>query len=237
MSHHRDKYASNYRDHSHIRIKKKKKKKKSENSIYVLLFFFSISLILYFNSEKVVNFVENLKKNSDNITLSNSAGYMHPMKNGKINKEDEDDSIKTLSITNSDDIRTNLLLDSFNIKKFEDDTYKLKFFDNDLINKIEIVKNSNFIYDAINYLFKEIKGKNLYPANKKDKLILRNEKEIINATSKLKRLIIIKLLKCLLVLVLLYIIFRLISSLLKKVINFIFVLIIKIIKFCCCGGL
>ncbi|CRG94219.1 conserved Plasmodium protein, unknown function [Plasmodium gallinaceum] len=234
MGRHNDKYSCNHRGKSHIKSKKKKEKK-SKNNIYVLLFFFSISLILYLNSEKVADFVENFKKNPEISTLSTSTSYTYPMNNG-ITKKEDDDLIRTFKIATNEEIRNNLLMDTFNIKKFEDDTYKLKFYGDDLINNIEIIKKSNFIFDAINYLIKGMKGSNLYSVNQRDKGSLRNEKEKRYDAGKLKRLIIIKLLKCISVLVFIYIIYRLITLLFKNVINFIFVLIFKIIKYCCCGG-
>ncbi|GAB66098.1 hypothetical protein PCYB_082590, partial [Plasmodium cynomolgi strain B] len=60
-------------------------------------------------------------------------------------------------------------------------------------------------------------------------------KDAVSA-NEIKRIILIKLLKCVAVLILLYVVIRLTFTFIKKLINLIILFIFKIIKLCCCGG-
>ncbi|SBS88454.1 conserved Plasmodium protein, unknown function [Plasmodium ovale] len=230
-------------NHSHKGIKKKKKKKYKKNSIFLFIFFMSISIVLYFRSERFLVFAKNVDI-KDGSKIPNS-GDNHSIDDKQKRKKKKDDGVTKRNDYNvttkstpkgsnkNEEIRRDLLLDSFNVKKFEDDTYKLNFLEDGLMNNVDILKNSIFIFDAIKYFYAGFKDGHKNPSVQSDPGALRSGKE--NA-SEIKRLIIIKLIKCVLVLILLYIVIRLVFSFIKKLINLIFVIIFKIIKYCCCGG-
>ncbi|GAW80584.1 hypothetical protein, conserved [Plasmodium gonderi] len=225
-------------DHCNERFKKKKKKKKKKikKNVYLFFQFLFICIILRIGDPKILAFAENVNKND----IKN---FKTPIDNENINKNnegkksggDESNKITNKKYTNpNEDIRRDILLDSFNIKKFDENKYKLNFIDETLGNHADIIKNSTFIFDALNYLFKSFK-ENHANVGEPEKHTLRPGKDSVDA-NEIKRLIIMKLLKCVAVLILLYIIIRLTFSFIKKLINLLIILIFKIIKLCCCGG-
>ncbi|SBT79232.1 conserved Plasmodium protein, unknown function [Plasmodium malariae] len=178
------------------------------------------------NSNTNSNINSNINSNTNGNTNSNINSNTNSNINSNIN-------INTNGNIN-EEIRRDLLMDTFNIKKFEDDAYKLNFLEGGLMDSANVIKNSSFIFDAVKYLFKGIKEGHLKPPDFKDTPGLRSEMD--NNAGEIKRLIIIKIIKCAAVLMLLYIIVRLIFSFFKKLFNLIFVILFKTIKFCCCGG-
>ncbi|SOV77147.1 conserved Plasmodium protein, unknown function [Plasmodium sp. gorilla clade G3] len=216
-------------------LKKMKKKKKKLRNIYKLLIVLSICIILCFNlkffsvSGKNIN---NEKINSHGIITSSV-----PNDNTNIiedNKKEHNTNHTTEELlNNNEEIKNEELSDSSDNREYDQDIYKEKFLGDDFINNVELIKNSKFIINAVNFLLKGYKQS--YTTGERDHTSLRNGNDNPNA-AEIKKLIIIKLLKCIGVLILMYIAIRLAFSFFKKIINLIFTIIFKIFKYCCCGG-
>ncbi|ANQ07992.1 Uncharacterized protein PCOAH_00021830 [Plasmodium coatneyi] len=218
-----------------MRDSKKKKKKIRKNAYLFFLFLFLSGLVClgpptFFTSAKGINTDDtngvNPPKDDKNLGQDNQ-------KNKK--GEDESDQFKSNNHTNKSENTGRDFLDLFNKNKNDGNDYTLNFIDGaSLLNPTDIIKNGTFIFDAVNYLFKKLKEG---PANagSPDAHALRPGKDAVSA-NEIKRIILIKLLKCVAVLILLYVVIRLTFTFIKKLINLIIRFIFKIIKLCCCGG-
>ncbi|SOV22885.1 conserved Plasmodium protein, unknown function [Plasmodium sp. DRC-Itaito] len=227
-------FVYDLKDHSLKKMPKKKKKKLRK--IYKLLIVLSISIILYLNlkffsvSAKNIN---NEKINSHGIITSSI-----PNDNTNIieeNKKEHNTNYSTEELlNNTEEIKKNEeRSDSSDNREYDQHIYKEKFLGDDFISNVELIKNSKFIINAVNFLLKGYKQS--YTTGERDHTSLRNGNDNPNA-AEIKKLIIIKLLKCIGVLILCYIAIRLVFSFFKKIINLIFTIIFKIFKCCCCGG-
>ncbi|CAG9478979.1 conserved Plasmodium protein, unknown function [Plasmodium vivax] len=223
-------------DHPDERFKKKKRKKKKirKNAFLFFLFLFLSGLVClgpstFFTSAKGININDpngvNPPRNDRQLSEDNQ-------KKKKKKGQDESDEFNK-NQTNKSENAERGYLDLFN--KNDGSDYKLNFMDGaSLVNHTDIVKNGTFIFDAVNYLLKKLKEG---PANAgtADMHTLRPGKDAVSA-NEIKRLILIKLLKCVAALILLYIVIRLTFTFIRRLINLIIRFIFKIIKLCCCGG-
>ncbi|SCN12196.1 conserved Plasmodium protein, unknown function [Plasmodium malariae] len=225
-------------DNKNVGDSKKRKKKREDELITVNTSPTNSNISYDSNSNINSNTSSNTNSNTNGNTNSNTSSNTNSNTNGNTNSNTNSNINSNInSNTNgniNEEIRRDLLMDTFNIKKFEDDAYKLNFLEGGLMDSANVIKNSSFIFDAVKYLFKGIKEGHLKPPDLKDTPGLRSEMD--NNAGEIKRLIIIKIIKCAAVLMLLYIIVRLIFSFFKKLFNLIFVFLFKTIKFCCCGG-
>ncbi|SOS78812.1 conserved Plasmodium protein, unknown function [Plasmodium sp. gorilla clade G1] len=221
------------KDHSLKKMKKKKKKKM--RNIYKLLIVLSICIIYYFN----LKFFSVSAKNINKEKINPHGIITSSVPNDNINiieaneKEHNRNYTTEELLNNNEEIKNEELSHSSDDKEYDKDIYKEKFLGDDFVSNVELIKNSKFIINAVNFLIKGYKQS--YTTGEKEHTSLRNGNDNPNA-AEIKKLIIIKLLKCIGVLILCYIAIRLVFSFFKKVINLIFTIIFKIFKCCCCGG-
>ncbi|KJP86246.1 hypothetical protein AK88_04140 [Plasmodium fragile] len=212
---------------------KRKKKKIRKNAYLFFLFLFLSGLVCldpptFFTSAKGINV-------DDTNGVNRPKDDKHLSEDNQKNKKGEDKSeqYNNNNQTNKNENTGIGFLDLFNTNDGNDN--KLNFIDGaSLVSHADIVKDSTFIFDAVNYLFKKLKEG---PANagNPDMHGLRPGKDAVSA-NEIKRIILMKLLKCVAVLIVLYIFIRLTFTFIKKLINLIILFILKLIKICCCGG-
>ncbi|CAD2109520.1 conserved Plasmodium protein, unknown function [Plasmodium vinckei] len=229
-------------DHTYKRVKKKKCKK----NIFYLIFLISISLLAYFQSPSFVVFAKINDKKKD-VKLDNTANDTPNNKsidkeNNKLDNEKNsieesklDSTINENAYNTNDKIRKELLLQSFNIRSFEEERYKLKFVDKYIINSSDMANNDNLIFDTVSSFYNEFIDSYINPPIDGDKKVLpSNEREI--QINEIKKIILFKFSKYGIVLFLSFFLIKLFFTLLQKLVKYIFIFILKILKFCCCGG-
>ncbi|CAA9987807.1 conserved Plasmodium protein, unknown function [Plasmodium knowlesi strain H] len=214
----------------------KRKKKKIRKNAYLFFLFLFLSGVVYLGPPTFFTSAKGINLNDTNGGKPPKDDE-HLNDNNQKNKKgkDESDQINNQNQTDKSHNTGRGFLDLFNKNKNDGNDYTLNFIDAaSLVNPTDIIKNGTFIFDAVNYLFKKLKEG---PANagNPDTHALRPGKDAVSA-NEIKRIILIKLLKCVAVLILIYVVIRLTFTFIKKLINLIIMFFFKIIKLCCCGG-
>ncbi|WBY59180.1 hypothetical protein Py17XNL_001205043 [Plasmodium yoelii yoelii] len=143
---------------------KRVKKKKCKKNIFYLIFLISISLLGYFQSPNFVVFakINDKKKNVklDNAPTDTPNSESINKENNKLDnetnsiKENNFDSKINENVYNTNNkIRNELLFQSFNIRSFEEERYKLKFVEKYIINNPELFNNDNLIFDTLSNFY------------------------------------------------------------------------------------
>ncbi|KEG03463.1 conserved Plasmodium protein, unknown function [Plasmodium vinckei vinckei] len=225
-------------DHTYKRVKKKKCKK----NIFYLIFLISISLLAYFQSPNFVAFAKINEKKKD-VKLDNIANNKSIDKeNNKLDNEKNsieenklDSTINENAYNTNDKIRKELLLQSFNIRSFEEERYKLKFVEKYILSNSDIANNDNLIFDTVSSFYNEFIDSYINPPIDGDKKgVSMNERE--TQINEIKKIILFKFSKYGIVIFLSFFLIKLFFTLVQKLIKYIFIFILKILKFCCCGG-
>ncbi|CXI75802.1 conserved Plasmodium protein, unknown function [Plasmodium berghei] len=229
-------------DHMYKRVKKKKCKK----NIFYLIFLISISLLAYYRSPNFVVFAK-INDKKKNVKLDNTLN--DTPNNESINKENNkldnetnnikennlDSKINENAYNTNNKIRNELLFQSFNIRSFEEERYKLKFVEKYIINNSDLFNNDNLIFDTLSSFYNGFIDSYINPPIDGDnKSLPLNDKDV--KINEIKKLIILKFSKYGLVLFSFFLGIKLFFSLFQKLVKYIFILILKIFKFCCCGG-
>ncbi|SCN61952.1 conserved Plasmodium protein, unknown function [Plasmodium chabaudi chabaudi] len=229
-------------DHTYKRVKKKKCKQ----NIFYLIFLISISLLAYFQSPNFVAYAKINDKEKD-VKLDNTPSDTpnnepidkenNKLDNEKDNVEENkiDSTINENDYNTNDKIRKELLLQSFNIRSFQEERYKLKFVEKYIVNDPDVLNSDNLIFDAVSSFYNEFVDTYISPPADGDKTgVPSKEREI--KINEIKKLILFKFSKYGMVLFFSFFLIKLFFTLVQKLIKFILILILKILKFCCCGG-
>ncbi|EUD67404.1 hypothetical protein C922_02110 [Plasmodium inui San Antonio 1] len=214
--------------------KGKRKKIRKKHFLFFLFLFLSGIICLgpptFFTSAKGINIDD-----TNGVNPPKDDKHLSEDNQKKKKRGDHSDQFNDKNEGNKSENTGGGFLDLFNENKNDENEYKLNFIDGaSLESHRDILKNGTFIFDAINYLLKKMK-EGPATAGTTGLHALRPGKDAVSA-NEIKRLILMKLLKCVVVLILLYVVIRLTFTFIKKLINLIIVFIFKILKLCCCGG-